>query len=240
MSTPGATELLEVWEQGQRATAPERALLLLAADGAEASPGDLPVGQRDRRLLALRERLFGRSMACVAPCPRCGARLELSLDTRQFELPEASPGELVLDRPTGIRIRFRVPIGTDLVACAAEPDVAAASRGLLRRCVQEATLHGASVEVEALPENLVEALSQAMAEADPGADLQVQASCPACAHAFQNTFDIVSFLWTELQDWAIRVLGEVHALASAYGWTEREVLALSPWRRRLYLQMVGR
>jgi hypothetical protein len=32
---------------------------------------------------------------------------------------------------------------------------------------------------------------------------------------------------------------DVHALASAYGWSEREILALSDTRRRLYLEMVS-
>jgi hypothetical protein len=32
---------------------------------------------------------------------------------------------------------------------------------------------------------------------------------------------------------------EVHALASHYGWTEPDVLALPPARRRAYLEMVG-
>jgi len=35
-----------------------------------------------------------------------------------------------------------------------------------------------------------------------------------------------------------RLLVEVHALASAYGWSEQEILSLSDARRRLYLEMV--
>ena len=31
----------------------------------------------------------------------------------------------------------------------------------------------------------------------------------------------------------------VHALASAYGWTEADVLAVGPWRRQVYLQAVS-
>jgi hypothetical protein len=42
-----------------------------------------------------------------------------------------------------------------------------------------------------------------------------------------------------VEDWASRLLLEVHALASVYGWSERDVLNLSPRRRRLYLDMVG-
>jgi hypothetical protein len=239
MSTLGASALLQVWERGQSLRAPERALLLLDAAAPATASGELPVGQRDGQLLALRERLFGRGMVSVLACPNCGEKLELPLDTRQFMLPGPPPGELLLERE-GFRVRFRVPIGADLVACGAESGVAAAERQLLRRCLLEASLHECPLEADELPERLVEGLTQAMAEADPGADLQVQASCPCCEHHWESTFDIVSFLWTELQDWAIRVLREVHVLASAYGWAERDILELSPWRRRLYLQMVGR
>jgi hypothetical protein len=35
------------------------------------------------------------------------------------------------------------------------------------------------------------------------------------------------------------LLAEVHSLARAYGWTESEILALSPQRRSTYLEMVG-
>lgn len=239
MSALDAMDLLQVWERGQRATSPQRALLLLAVDPAEPAPQQLLVGQRDRRLLALRERLFGRGMTCVAPCPGCGERLELPLDTRQFQVPDPRSRELILDL-RGARVRFRVACGEDLVACAEEPDLDAAERCLLERCVIEASLNGRPVAAGELPQELLEALGSAMAEADPGADLEVAVTCPFCGHAWASPFDIAAFLWTELQDWALRVLGEVHSLASAYGWSERQILDLGPWRRSLYLQMVGR
>jgi len=237
----GATELLQAWERGQSVTAPEKALLLLAA----ASPGipiaslrELSVGERDECLLALREQLFGRAMACVAHCPNCGEILEFPVDTRQFEGPGGSRQELALERG-GCLVRFRVPTAGDLVACAAEGEVSRAEQLLLKRCVLEASREGLAVEVEALPSDLIDAMVRAMELADPRADLQVEASCPFCNHQWESAFDIVTFLWTELQDWAIRVLREVHVLALAYGWPEGEILDLSPWRRRLYLQMVG-
>jgi hypothetical protein len=239
MAPLGATDLLRVWERGQGAPHPERALLLLDAAGVDASPERLPVGRRDGHLLALRERLFGRAMVCVTPCPKCGEQLEFPLDTRQFGKPAEPPEDLQLEQG-GFRVRFRVPAAADLVACAAEPGVVAAEQRLLRNCVLDARLHEHLIAAEDLPDGLLEALTSAMTEADPGADLRVQATCPLCDHHWESTFDIVSFLWTELQDWALRVLREVHQLALAYGWSERDILELSPRRRRLYLQMVGR
>jgi hypothetical protein len=42
-----------------------------------------------------------------------------------------------------------------------------------------------------------------------------------------------------METYARRLLYDVHALASAYGWSEDEVLAVSPARRRCYLEMAG-
>ena len=77
-----------------------------------------------------------------------------------------------------------------------------------------------------------------MAAADPQADLQLSLACPECQHTWQTPLDIVSYFWSEIQAWATRLLREIHALASAYGWNEAEVLALSSWRRRAYLELI--
>jgi hypothetical protein len=77
-----------------------------------------------------------------------------------------------------------------------------------------------------------------MQEHDPGADVRIGLSCPACQHGWTLGFDIVSFIWGEIEDWAQRLLADVHVLAQAYGWSERDILALSPTRRQLYLEMV--
>jgi hypothetical protein len=77
-----------------------------------------------------------------------------------------------------------------------------------------------------------------MEEADPLAAIQLALSCPECGYQWQATFDIESFFWSEINAWANRTLHEVHALASRYGWCERDILAMSPWRRQAYLNMV--
>jgi hypothetical protein len=49
----------------------------------------------------------------------------------------------------------------------------------------------------------------------------------------------VRFLWNELDDWAARILSQVHILASNYGWSESEIVALSPQRRQYYQDLIG-
>jgi hypothetical protein len=78
-----------------------------------------------------------------------------------------------------------------------------------------------------------------MGEADPQAEVQLALACPACRHQWQVSFDIVSYFWSEINARSQRLLWEVHALASAYGWREADILAISPQRRQFYLEMVG-
>ena len=78
-----------------------------------------------------------------------------------------------------------------------------------------------------------------IAEADPQADVEVALNCPCCQHTWQTDFDIVSYLWAELHAWATRLFREVHLLASAYGWSESDILNMSARRRRHYLEMLA-
>jgi hypothetical protein len=90
-----------------------------------------------------------------------------------------------------------------------------------------------------LPENIVTTLNEAMAKADPQAVTELRLECPACQHTWTSVFDIVSFLWRELDHWAKHLLLAVHRLASAYGWREEDILAMSTWRRQVYLEMLS-
>ena len=115
----------------------------------------------------------------------------------------------------------------------------AGRRILFERCLIAAKLGGESVRAEQLPAQVVDAVAKCLAEADPQADVQLDISCPFCGWNWQASFDIVAFLWTEIEARACRLLQDVHVLARAYGWSEREVLDLSPLRRELYLEMVN-
>ena len=108
---------------------------------------------------------------------------------------------------------------------------------MLDRCV-EAASGGKPAPAAALPEAVLAQALRRMAEADPGATTELALLCPACATSWNAPFDVVTYFWSELEMWAERILAEVHLLASAYAWHERDILALSPLRRRRYLEMV--
>ena len=242
MRALSASELLSAWEQGLAQPPAQRALTLLVAACPD-TPSDtlarLSIGQRDVRLLALREWTFGSKLVSLATCPGCGERLELTLNVADIRVaPEAEPAEAQWMSVSGYEVGFRLPNSLDLDAIAETEEVATARHLLVERCILTAHHNGEERGAHQLPAEVIDAVVARMGQADPQADVQLALSCPVCEHQWQVTLDVVSYFWSEINAWASRMLNEVHTLASAYGWREADILAMSPWRRQLYLQMV--
>jgi len=245
MRTPTPAQLLEVWERGADAPVAAGCIALLAIC-CEGSSGEslasLPLGRRDALLLELRARLFGTQLCGVVDCPACGTTVEANLGCdellAQAGAPFSPPAALEHCSPAhGLRVRFRVPDSNDLLALEACAAPAAARRLLLERCILAVEGRGDHHRPDALPPALEEEIAQAMAAADPHADLQLVLACPQCAHRWQPVFDIARFLWQELHAWALRMLRDVDTLAQAYHWNEADILGLSPRRRQAYLEL---
>ena len=236
-----AAQLLEAWERGLGETRWRRALPMLAASSDSTLEGvaGLSVGERDRRLLKLREWVFGSELGSIADCANCGERLEWSIETTNLLAERNSSRVEATFARDDYEIAFRLPNTLDLEAVAQSIDAETGRNVLLQRCVTLVLQNGVEVGPEVLPQALTEELAQRMAEVDPQADMQMDLACPACGHSWQALFDIESFFWTELHAWAQRILSEVHLLACAYGWREKDILELSAWRRQFYLGMVA-
>lgn len=239
-----ARQLLTVWEQGLVQTSIQRALSLLAAASPGVSPDSLarlPVGQRDGRLLTLRAWTFGEQLLGFATCPACEESLELTFNVNDIRVAadEDVPDAFDLDIDA-YHLRFRLPNSLDMMASASNGDDAVTVRQrLLERCFLAAEQDGEAHSLNRLPSSVITTMAMRMAEADPQADVQTALVCPACDHQWQAAFDIGTFFWMEINEWARRTLRIVNALAAAYGWREADILAMSAWRRQLYLNMVN-
>ncbi|AXG81883.1 hypothetical protein [Streptomyces paludis] len=240
MASP--TELLAAWEIGLTLpdSSVQRAVLLhaLARPGRAADELlGVPVGTRDAELLGLRVALFGDVLSVRIGCPACGADLEFDADATGLAAaaPEAEPEPLTDGDWT---VRFRSATPADLLAVG-DPATEDPRRGLAARLVLEARRGDRAVRADRLPEHVVHLLAEAVAAADPAADISFAMDCPDCGAQVRAQFDIATYLWDELDAWARTTLGDVHALALSYGWTEPDVLALSPLRRRYYLELAG-
>lgn len=233
----GAT-LLSLWERGASRHALDRSALLATVARPEwpaAEIADRPLGAVNASLLRLRSATFGPHIAGHADCTQCGQRLAFTVDTRQM-LPPAHGDDGDDDpapRETEVAgLRVRAPSLRDLAAVATQTNALQAARALLARC----TLAG---DVAQIDDAALRQVEDALDTLDPQADLVLALHCVACGHAGEAQLDAGALLWEEIEVRARVLLGEVHRLASAYGWSEAQILALSPARRASYLAMVG-
>jgi hypothetical protein len=202
---------------------------------------ELSIGQRDARLLQLREWMFGSNLENTAECPQCTQRVEWENrieDFRQEALDMPSQAEFNLN-VANYDLCFRLPTTMDIAAIVNASHDDAAPQDLLKRCIIASHFEGEALDPGSLPEDVVAALGRRIEELDPQAEIRIDLTCPQCSHEWVVLFDIASFLWEEINSWAERMMLTVHKLACAYGWSEREILELSPVRRQLYLGLVN-
>lgn len=244
-----AHELLEIWDQGEDLSAAERAALLLGvacSDYPRERMKALSIGERDALLAHIRARTFGGAVESVVTCPACGAMVEVTVDVRtifpvvtRIPLPgETSRPPVEIDAEDFI-VQAVVPTVQDVEAIVSTVPPEEGVRMLLRRCILRAEKRGNPCEVDDLPQEVCALLEERMAEADPLGDVHFSICCPGCDHRWPVPFDIVAYFWSEIHLAAMRLLRDIHALASAYGWREADILMLSAARRRAYLELVG-
>jgi hypothetical protein len=237
--------LLAAWEAGARGHELRRPLALLAA-ALPATPAAvlsaMPVASRDLELLRLRALTFGPELAVLGTCPACGERLEFTLDAGELAIRlEAAagtgPAEWTED---GQRYRLRPVTTDDLLATLAVPDPEAAQALLLARCLEQIPDHHSERAVlSPLRSAYSSGVVKRFEELHADAELRCALDCPACSARHVHDFDIARFLWREVTVAARRLLAEVHELAAAYGWAERDIMRLSPLRRAAYLELAG-
>jgi hypothetical protein len=229
-------DFLVLWERGRRFDPLDQALLALAAAFPETSYenlADWPLGRRNRALAELRCACFGSVLEGWTACPLCGEKLEFEMDGRALageEMNRDFLGEKVVVNGHA----FRLPTSRDLARVVREADSRLAAIRLMETCRVE----GGDSPV--WDEEYIEEIGEKMALADPMAEIRLALNCPECGNAWDETLNISAFLWAEIESRARRLLTETHTLASAYGWTEKEIFSLSGPRRALYMEMVQR
>lgn len=230
-----AADVVRVWERGAGQHPIDRALTILAAadpGNGRAALGDLPLGERNRRLFAVREHTFGDDLTALTTCGRCGERIEL-------RLPEPEVGEAQDTVPASVPnppADVRKLTSRDLAAAARGRDRETARLILAARAIERQTGDGG--DPSPMPEAEVDAIARRLHAIDPLAVLMLDVRCPACGAQWECELDVAEYLWIEIEAEALRVLRDVHTLAAAYGWSESDILAMSPLRRRAYLELV--
>ena len=229
--------LLELWERGLGREGSLRADALLR-DDAEATARTL--GQRTRALLQLHTTLFDAHVELVSHCRSCDALAQFNVDCEALlrQLPASDDAPVHRLELDDCAIEFRLPTGADVAAASHQPTPDAFARHVLDQCVLSCTRSGTPLLLDEVPPAVIDAVSQRMETLDPGAIVSFAVECPECATHWDAPLDVSQLVWQQVRTSAERLFLDVDALARAYGWTEREVLSLSPARRAAYLQIV--
>ncbi len=237
-------ELLDIWEKGKGRQPVYHGLAMLAAlcpNVSREQLARLTIGERDSCLLKLREHIFGSQMTGLATCSACGENMELKFNTRDIMDPGGvERNDIEIFSFHGYELQFRLPNSLDLVSISKCSDSEKARDILLSRCILLANYQGQELSPDKLPGEVLDAAVTRMERIDSQADVQLELICSKCSHRWLMAFDITTFFWKEIDHWAKGLLQDVHVLATAYGWSENDILEMSPWRRRIYLEMIGR
>jgi len=141
-------------------------------------------------------------------------------------------------------LELRLPTGRDQIEWrdAAATDAEVEGEGLALRLATAlvSSVNGQPPSSDwSLPDEWLPALDAAFRERDALASLEPQVCCPWCGNESALEPDLEALALSRLAAEQKRVLEEIHQLASAYHWTEAEVLAVPQRRRSFYLTRTG-
>lgn len=160
-------------------------------------------------------------ISTVVDCERCAAQLELALDLRGIRLRAHDPRRPLILRSKGEMRSIRLPAPHDLQSVKDPLDVVAACLACSRDDAQRW-------------QHLAE---RVFAAYDPLAQIEVTGRCTACGTLVSSSADLVEKWLALVSRRASELIGDVHALASHYHWSENDILALPPARREAYIDL---
>jgi hypothetical protein len=236
-----ASDITRLCEWGADKHDLDRAIALLRLTVPDIAPEDLAdwsIGRRDALLMRLRAMNFGSDFDMRVGCPKCDTGLEFGFSLEQL-LQDEPPDRAFNVQVGELTLRYRLPSSRDLSAIMVVADATAARMALLGRCVAATGADGAPVHLSKVPMEAIEVVVARIAEDDPQADIVFKLSCVGCGHKWRTVFDILSYFWTELESFNTRVQGDVHTIASHYGWDEDTILRMTAERRSRYIHLIG-
>lgn len=233
MQYPTSACLLQAWESAVSERSVRRPISWLSYAFGWQRPDleNLSLGERERLILQARCLLFGSTMIGLVECPFCGEAIECEIPVRALLEVPRSPVTPIPVKGVGFDLDVRMITAGDIEAASAADNI---REQLFKRCVLKGDWQEDKVD------EAIRVTGECLADADPLAHISLDIECPKCSVRISPRFDPWRFLWDEIEVWGNRLLQQIHCLASAYGWTEDQILALSASRRARYLHLVKR
>jgi len=206
----------------------------------------LSAGDRETLVLHIRRLTLGEDVRCTIRCPKAECRELMDVQFRIQDMlvdphrtPPPSHEELVRVGGKGHRFNFRLPNGADMEEAAeiAARDLEAAVLRVVENCTEDVDSPGPlDTSLAALA---VDAFNDFVSRNDPQADVRLNTSCPSCSSRISVPLDAGNLFLTELEAMAGDLLKEVQVLAEWFHWSERDILSMTPGRRRAYVQKIS-
>ena len=232
-----SSAIIQVWEIGAPRGPVDRAIAILWAD--EPNDGEefaaLPIAERNRKLLAVRQATFGEKLNCMTMCPDCGELLEFVLSAEHLR-EKLQPADTEVIERGPYRIEFRALDSRDLAAAVDCESLEAATDLLRTRAINITRIDGATQRA-VLPKKLRSEIDARVEERETSTEARLTFDCAACGTTWTAPLDVAVFVWTEIEAAAHRLLADIAELAHAYGWSETEIHRMSEQRRQTYLQL---
>jgi hypothetical protein len=244
LQTLSPNDILNIWEQGFSRHPIDRALTIILYSYPDITFEEITkfnILKRDICLLDIYKKNFGSLLRCFSTCPSCKENLEFEIASEDIlsKQNEIKEKYLINFTVNDININLRLPNSLDLASVALYENAVMSRNELIKRCVTEARNENKAFSRSEITQEIIDAVSEYMDGYEHNGEIDFELKCNACGHEWQMPFDILVFLWKEISSHAKRLLYEIHAIASAYGWREEDILSMSPARRRFYLEMVS-
>jgi len=208
---------------------------------------ELLAGDREFLLLKLFEITFGGKLYVTLRCPAeaCSEPLEVPLEVGELTV-EAPPlrSRTFFFKPQSDperQMEFRLPTGGDQEAMVQRQDLTEEEQRelILAACLQGQHRTDTALEViKRLSVSDREQIELQMKALAPQLELKLEAICPECGANFSAEVDLPFLVLAEMKAREAVLDWEVHFLAWHYHWSEAEILALSPTRRRRYIELL--
>ena len=194
---------------------------------------ELSLGDRIAALLTLARSVDERPLESTMRCGSCGVQLETLLSPDElvaYHARASADGCARAKLDDGSELLLRLPTVRDFESWR---ERAAGVEELAR----DLTLDGRALP-SPLPAAWAAAIERALGDADPLVDFRLAIDCPDCGAHGRYPLDLEALALERLRRAHGELLVTVHRLASAYHWSEREILSLPAARRRIYLSMI--
>jgi hypothetical protein len=169
------------------------------------------------------------------PALECGDAFELDLSVAEVLAFASATEDAIVLEIGGVDLQVRRATGADQLAW---QQAGFATSEMARAAILRSLL--LSEPGGGLDESQLDAVEAALDEHDTLVCFTVDIVCPACGSPATHEVALADLALDALRGVQARLIESVHLLASKYGWSEREVLSLPPWRRERYTALVYR